>query len=138
MEVSQANSEAYASQGLYKRIKGRHGAYVDIRKPWDPQRNTICELLRPDLVPGSMGDEKEGGFEGLKIVEGTGPHAALTWQRGFTGGMISRKKGMEWFRETLREPPAWTGVTFKGNDEINRYCQNLAEHMVCLYRRSNY
>jgi hypothetical protein len=134
--MTEGSSQAYADQNLYWRIKRRHNDYVDRRRKYDAQRDVICELLRPDLVAGSKDDKPEGAFQGSKIVEGTGPHAALTWQRGFMANMISRKS--IWFREKLREPPKWTGVTFDGNDEVNRYCQDLADHMFDVYRRSNY
>lgn len=130
------NGSAYETQNLHKRIAGRHGAYVDRRQLCDAQRDVIAELLRPDLVPGSAGDLTEGAFEGSGIVEGTGPHAVLVWQRGFMANMISRKD--PWFKEALREPPVWSGVRFKGNDQINQYCQDLADHMTNVYRRSNY
>jgi len=129
-------STAYNQQNLYQRIRGRHGDFVTRRQLYDAQRDVICELLRPDLVKGQVGSKSEGSFEGSKIVEGTGPHAAQVWQRGFMSNMISRKS--EWFRERLKEPPRASGIVFKGNDEVNRYCQDLADHMVDVYRRSNY
>lgn len=135
MELT-ANQNAYSTRPLWDRIKARQGDYEQTRDPWESQWETIIEHLRPDLVAGLLGQKDIGEFEGSKIVEGTGPHAVRVWQRGFQANLISRK--IEWFREQVKEPPAWTGVKFKGNDEVNKYCQELAEHLSERYRRSNY
>jgi hypothetical protein len=127
---------AYDQQNLWQRIQGRHGDYVQRRQAYDAQRDVIAQYLRPDLVRGQTGQKMEGAFEGSSIVEGTGPHAALVWQRGFQGNMISRRG--EWFREQVPEPDRRFGISFKGNDEVNRYCQDMADHMTAVYRRSNY
>jgi len=127
---------AYAQQGLYQRIKRRQSAYETRRQLYDDQRDVICELLRPDLVKGKVGEKDEGGFGSSAIVEGTGPASAQIWQRGFLGNMISRKS--DWFRDKLKEPPRWTGVSFKGNDEVNLYLQDFSDHMSDRYQRSNY
>ncbi|NIW99139.1 MAG: hypothetical protein GWN13_13010, partial [Phycisphaerae bacterium] len=100
------------------------------------QVDVICELFRPDMVKGRVGEKDEGGFASSKIIEGSGPHAALVWQRGFYGNMVSRKS--DWFRDTLIDPPRWTGVKFKGNDEVNQYLQDVDEHIRSVYRRSNF
>jgi hypothetical protein len=128
--------QGYDQQGLYQRIKKRHGQYVTRRQLYDAQRNVICELLRPDLLTGDVGQKTEGAFEHSAIVEGTGPWSLQTWQRGFMGNMVSRRS--EWFRDTIKEPPRWTGYQFKGNDEVNQYLQDLTDHMNEQYNRSNY
>ena len=131
-----AQGSAYDNLNLHQRIEARQSDYEDRRRQYDDQRQVIVELLRPDLVKGTVGTKTEGAFEGSRIIEGTGPHAALTWQQGFMGNMISRKA--EWFRDRLEEPPVWTGVKFKGNDEVNAYCQDVTDHMTRVYQRSNY
>lgn len=127
---------AYATLPLAKRIISRHGEYVTIRARTDDQVDVIKDLFRPDLIRGQVGRKDEGGFAGSGIIEGTAPHAALVWQRGMAGNMYSRKSA--WFRNRLREPPLSTGVRFKGNDQINQYNQEFDEHMIDVYRRSNF
>lgn len=127
---------AYSLQGLYKRIEGRQSQYEDRRSPVDKRRDLIVELLRSDLVRGQVGEKDEGGFECQSIVEGSGPHALRVWARGFRSNLISRK--MPWFREKAKEPDPAFGVTFDGDDEVNRWQQDLADHMSAIYRRSNY
>jgi len=128
---------AYHQQNLYKRIVGRHSDYVKCRTPFDAQRDVIVELLRPDLVAGQVGAKTEGAFEGSSIIEGTGAEVLRVWQRGFGASMFSRRAGQEWFREIAREPPQSTGVTFKGNDQVNQYLQDFAEVISTDMRRSN-
>lgn len=125
---------AYESQNLYQRIKGRHGQYVTRRSPYDAQRDEICERLRPDLVKGQ--DKTEGAFEGGLIVEGTAPYAVLVWCRGFMYNMISRR--IDWFREAVPEPPAGSGISFKGNDQVNQYLQDVKDCIAAAYNRSTY
>lgn len=125
---------AYKEQSLDRRIINRHSDLVTRRNRYDDQRDVICELLRPDLVKG--GEKDEGGFASSKIVEGTGPHAVQIWQRGFYGNIVSRKT--DWFRDKLIDPPKWTGVTFRGNDEVNQYLQDTDDHLRSVYRRSNF
>lgn len=125
---------AYKNQNLYRRIVNRHSNLESKRRLYDDQADVICELLRPDLVKGSEKDE--GGFSSSKIVEGTGPHSALIWQRGFYGNIVSRKA--DWFRDKLIEPPKWTGVKFAGDDKVNEYLQDLDDHLRSVYRRSNF
>jgi hypothetical protein len=127
---------AYSFENLHRRIKRRHEQYVKRRDLYDKQRDAIVEVLRPDLVSGQVGQKAEGAFEGSAIVEGTGPHALRVWARGFRANLISRK--LPWFRERVKDPPWWAGVSFDGNDEVNRYQQDLADHMSAIYRRSNY
>jgi hypothetical protein len=127
---------AYAVQGLYRRIVERHAQYVQRRRQYDAQRNTVVELLRPDLVKGEVGDKDEGGFTTGPIIEGTGPYAALVWQRGFMGNILSRKS--DWFRDKVKEPPPATGVKFDGNDEVNQWLQDIDDQMTAAYRRSTY
>jgi len=132
----ESTSTAYGQQNFHQRIRKRQGDHEDRRRPYDPQRDEIAELLRPDLVKGQVGQKVEGAFEGSAIVEGTAPYSVLVWQRGFQGNMVSRRT--EWFRDRMKEPPRSTGVRFKGNDEVNLYCQDLTEHMMDVYQRSNY
>lgn len=127
---------AYQQQSLHKRITSRQGDLETTRSPVDAQRHLIVEHLRPDLVRGQIGEKDEGAFQNSKIIEGTGPHALRVWARGFRANLISRKE--DWFREQVKEPVRGTGITFKGNDQVNRYCQDLADHMRERYRRSNY
>jgi len=127
---------AYAVQTLCKRIVNRQGDYETQRALVDAQTDEICELFRPDLVKGKVGEKKIGAFEGSKIVEGTGPYSALIWQRGFLGSMLSRKS--DWFKDRLKEPPSWTGIKFKGNDQVNQYLQDFDDHVSSIYKRSNY
>ena len=127
---------AYKIQTFRQRIVKRHGSMKDDRRPFDIQVKEIKELYRPDLVRGEVGKQVKGGFGSPKIIEGTAPHAAIVWQRGFYGGMVSRKS--DWFRDRLIEPPYNTGVVFKGNDEVNQYLQHVDEHMRGVYRRSNF
>jgi hypothetical protein len=127
---------AYKTQALERRMVNRHSDLVTRRNRYDDQADVICEVLRPDLVKGKVGEKDEGGFASSKIVEGTGPHAVQVWQRGFYGNMVSRKS--DWFRDRLMDPPKWTGVTFTGNDEVNTYLQDVDDHLRAVYRRSNF
>jgi hypothetical protein len=130
---------AYANQGMYDRIKGRQGQLEKRRAMYDDQTNVIAERFRPDLVAGKIGELREGAFEGSAIVEGTGPHAARIWQRGFQNNICSRDE--RWFRDHAREPSdprIREFVKFKGNDQVNRYLQNFDDAMYDLYSRSNF
>lgn len=127
---------AYETLSLAKRIVSRHSEYIKIRARTDDQVKVIKGLFRPDLIVGMVGQKDEGGFAGSEIMEGTAPHAAMVWQRGMAGNMFSRKSA--WFRNKLREPPLDTGVKFKGNDQINQYNQDFDDHMIDVYRRSNF
>jgi len=131
-----AENTAYANQSLCKRIIHRQGDYESQRRLIDDQTAEIEELFRPDLVKGLVGEKNIGAFEGSKIIEGTGPYSALIWQRGFLGSIMSRKSA--WFRDKLKEPPTWSGVKFKGNDQVNQYIQDLDDHINAVYNRSNY
>jgi len=137
IEATQSGpNESYSTRSLYQRIKSRHFDYESRRDLYDDQRDVIVELLRPDLVSGRVGQKEAGDFSGSQIVEGSGPHALRIWQRGFQVNMISRK--VDWFREQVKDPPGWTGVKFKGNDQVNQWCQDVADHISGRYRRSNY
>ncbi|MFH0981883.1 MAG: portal protein [Planctomycetota bacterium] len=137
MTLSTISTNSYESQSLAERVRGRQSEYEGRRNLTDAQRDAIVEVCRPDLVAGLVGPKTEGAFEGSEIVEGTAVHALQIWARGFRVGMMSRRPGREWFREVVRDPPRWTGVQFTGNDEVNRYCQDLAEVLQADMRRSN-
>jgi len=126
----------YQTQNLYQRIIARQGHYETKRQKYDDQNDVICELFRPDLVRGLIGQKEEGLFDNSKIVEGTGPYSLQIWQRGFLGNMITRKA--DWFRDKLEEPEPWRGITFDGMDEVNTYLQDLDDHLSAMYRKSNY
>ena len=134
MAVNTGN--AYSSMKFARRIINRQAEYEIRRGLTDAQNDVICELFRPDLVKGLVGQKQEGAFSGSGIIEGTGPHAAIVWSRGFTGNMVSRKSA--WFRDKVKEPPSWMGVKFKGNDEVNRYIQDMDDHLNEVYRRSTF
>ena len=127
---------AYSQESFFKRITGRQAQYIQRRSLYDAQRDVIVELTRPDLVAGQTGEKAEGAFEGSKIIEGSAPHALRIWSRGFRSNLLSRRE--PWFRERAKEPDRNTGVTFDGNDEVNQYQQDLADHLRAVYRRSNY
>ena len=130
------SGQAYSTLAFSKRMVNRHSEYVTRRRLTDDQNDVIAELFRPDLVRGLVGQKIEGAFSSPKIVESTGPHAAMVWARGFTGNMVSRKS--QWYREKLKEPPRQTGVTFKGNDEVEQYIQDVDDHLTDVYRRSTF
>ena len=127
---------SYKNQSLCKRIIARQASYETERSLVDAQTDVICELLRPDLVKGLVGQKEVGAFEGSRIIESTGPHSARIWQRGFLNSMISRKSA--WYRNKVKEPPSWTGIKFKGDDDINQWLQDMADHTSSIYKRSNY
>lgn len=134
--VADNTGQAYSTLAFSKRIVRRQGEYETRRSLTDDQVEVIEELFRPDLVTGLVGQKKEGAFSSSKIVESTGPHAAMVWARGFTGNMVSRKA--PWWREKLREPPRQTGVKFKGNDDVEQYIQDIDDHLRDVYRRSTF
>ena len=130
---------AYSQQTFFDRIKNRQTHYEQRRSLYDDQRDVICELTRPDLVAGKLGELDEGAFQGSQIIEGTGPYSALVWQRGFQGNIVARK--FNWFRHMMREseyPRIRRMITFKGNDQVNQYLQAVDEHMRMVYKRSNF
>jgi len=129
-------AESYSTQSFAKRVIGRQGEFETRRSLYNDQTDVICEYLRPDLIKGKVGQKDEGGFSSSKIVESSGPHAVLVWQRGFLGNMLDRKS--PWFRDKLREPPRDTGIVFKGNDEVNTYLQDVDDHLIEVYRRSTF
>jgi hypothetical protein len=127
---------AYSGQKLFERIIARQKDYERRRELYDKQADVICELFRYDLVKGQAGQKNEGAFEHAQIIEGTAPYAAQVWNRAFTAGTVSRKD--EWFHQKLKEPPRWTGVRFKGNDQVNEYLQDIDDVISDMYARSNF
>lgn len=126
----------YSNHNLRTRIINRHSDFVARRSPYDDQTDEICDLFRPDLVKGLVGDKEEGAFASSRIIEGTAPYAAQVWQRGFYGNIMSMKT--PWWRDKLTEPPTWSGIKFKGNDDVNQYLQDVDDHLRSVYRKSNF
>ncbi len=127
---------AYSNERFWDRINSRQGSLEGRRALYDDQANVICELFRPDLVAGKLGELREGAFEGSQIIEGTGPNAARIWQRGFQGGIMDPES--DWFKDRARESSRQNAPKFKGNDEVNQYLQDFDDHMVAKYRQSNF
>jgi hypothetical protein len=132
---------AYSEKSFYDRAWDRHAEYVKRREKVDSRRDEIVEHIRPDLITGLLEElhDKEGMQLGDTIIEGTPPWCALVWSRGFQANMVGRK--IQWARRRVEEnpdPEVRRFVTFKGNDDVNKYQQALDETMSAVYRKSNF
>ena len=118
---------AWKEKNLWERIVDRQGRLESVRSVWDPQREDIVEFVRPDL---NVTIDDKGKFVGSNIYEGTPEWAARTMARGFQGNMVSQS--VEWIRHVMPEP------FLKGVDEVNKWLQEFTEHMLSVYKNSNY
>jgi hypothetical protein len=118
---------AWKDKNLYDRITDRQKKLEKQKGYWEPQLEDIAEFTRPDLTAEV---DDQGKFVGSSIYEGTPVWAARTMARGFQGNMVSQS--VEWLRHAMPE------LFFKGNDEVNKWLQAITEHMLSVYKRSNY
>jgi hypothetical protein len=102
-----------------------------IREPWETDCDNIIDLFRPDLNRfASKGTDTRRKILAPHIHEGTGPWAARLMSDGIQGNLVSQS--LDWIRYLVEE--TW----LKGNDDINKWLQELEEHMLWVYRKSNF
>jgi hypothetical protein len=125
---------SYDQKNLYERIQIRQGEMEKDRDPLEVDCDRIINLFRPDIVKfrnkksGSYDDEVKG-ILGAGIFEGTGPWAAGLMSDGFQGNLVSTS--IPWIRYLMDDK------RFDGNDEVNKWLQDLEEHMLSVYREPN-
>ncbi len=127
---------SYDEKNLYERIKIRQGEMELQREPLEVDCDKIINLFRPDLVKFRNKGGKGGSYEdevrgilGAGIYEGTGPWAAGLMSDGFQGNLVS--PSIPWIRYKMDDK------RFDGNDEVNKWLQDLEEHMLSVYREPN-
>ncbi len=121
----------YKDKNLFERIIDRHGIMKSMRAPWEEDCDNIINIFRPDLVRfSSKNTNTERKILGANIHEGTGPWALRLMADGIQGNLVSQS--IDWVRYQVGEEH------LKGNDDINKWLQNLEEHMLAVYRKSNF
>lgn len=127
LTASEIMTRPYEEKNLFERVTDRQTYVEKIRAPWEVDCDNIIDRFRPDLERfKDMGvGAKKKGMLGSKIYEGTGPWAARLMADGIQGNLVSQS--IEWIRYSMAE------LFFKGNDEVNKWLQNLEEHMLSVY-----
>ena len=125
---------SYEEKNLYERIILRQSDMESMRDPLDLDCDRIISLFRPDMI--RYADRKDDttkdqmkGILGANIHEGTGPWASRLMSDGLQGNLVSAS--IDWIRYTMDEQ------IFKGNDQVNKWLQELEEHMLSIYREPN-
>lgn len=95
--------------------------------PFETANDEIVQQFRPDL---GIDIDLDGDFFGDQIYEGTAPWAARIMATGFQGNTIS--KAIDWLFYKMQQED------LNGIDEIDIWLQKRKEHMVGVYRRSNF
>lgn len=120
---------SYEEKNLYMRIIDRQGTMENIREPWEVDSDNIIDMFRPDLNRFSnKNTDTSRKILGSHIHEGTGPWAARLMADGIQGNLVSQS--IDWVRYLVDE--SW----LKGNDDINKWLQELEEHMLSVYKKS--
>jgi len=121
----------YKDKTLYERMIDRHGTMKNMREPWEKDSDNIISIFRPDLVRFSRKDmDTKRKILGANIHEGTGPWAVRLMADGIQGNLVSQS--IDWIRYQVEEDH------LRGNDEINKWLQDLEDHMLSVYRKSNF
>jgi len=122
---------AYADKNLYERIIDRQVYMEQVREPIENDCDKIIDNFNPDLTRFTEYKGKgKPSILGAKIYEGTGPWAVNLMADGFQGNLVSHS--IEWFRYSMAEKK------FKGNDETNKWLQELEDYMYSVYRNSKF
>jgi len=117
---------AWEDKTLCQKIIDRQGRFANLREPYDSRFADIVDFCDPNLT--AWNEDTEGQFRGKKIYEGTPPWALRVMGDGWLGTLLSET--LRWFKYVFPEPQ------LRGNDQINKWLQNLEEHMYSVYRNS--
>jgi hypothetical protein len=135
-------------KSLSQKILDRQARYEQIREPWNYRMSEIIEFCDPGLTAwegdygsgtvyyhagqavsgGSYDNGVEGRFRGTRSYEGTPPWGLRVMANGWQGSLISRV--IQWFKYMFPEP------RLRGNDDVNRWMQELEDFMYSVYRTS--
>lgn len=123
----------YEQKNLFERIMMRMGDMELMREPLENDCDRIIDMFRPDMVKyrdrAEFNDSRQKGILGSNIHEGTGPWAMRLMSDGMQGNLVS--SSIEWVRYLMDDK------AFEGNDEVNKWLQDLEEHMLSVYREPN-
>jgi len=117
---------AWQDMTIWERFIDEHSRLKLLRNDFDASRKVIAEQFRPDIV----GKHGRGQFTGQDIIEGTGPWALGVMTRGLLGSLAG--PSFTWIQYAVMER------VFKGNDRINKWLQEIREHMEPVYRHSTF
>ena len=118
-------TKPYEKKNLFERVSDRQTYVESIRAPWEVDCDNIIDRFRPDLERFADVKSRKKGMLGAKIFEGTGPWAGRLMADGIQGNLVSQS--IEWIRYAMAEQ------IFKGNDQVNKWLQQLEEHMLSVY-----
>ncbi len=117
---------AYPNMNFNQKALNRHQRLVSLRQPYNDRMADIIDFCEPGLTAWET--DTEGEFRGEKIFEGTPPWALRTMTDGWIGNTVSESN--PWLKYLL---PA-----LAGNDDVNKWLQNLEDHMYPVYRQSEF
>lgn len=135
----------YSQMSLTKKILDRQLQLERIREPYDPRMAEIIDYCDPGLTEwsnrthgysssGASGglwsydNGVEGRFRGQKIYEGTPPWALRVMADGWIGSLVSQVR--PWMKYQFPDKE------LRGNDDVNKWMQDLEDHMIVVYRSS--
>jgi hypothetical protein len=119
---------AYSDLKLYERIDLKFEQLETKHVKQQAMRDVVCQLFRPDLgIETDTGSD--GDFFGENIFEGTASWAARVMATSLQGKMIS--KNIDWIMYVM------TQFELRGIDKLDIWCQDIKDHMVSVYERSN-
>lgn len=138
----------YSKMSLTRRILDRQIQLEDIRAPYDPRMAEIIDYCDPGLTEWSnrthsssnqgssfssggvwsFDNGVEGRFRGQKIYEGTPSWGLRVMADGWIGSLVSQVRA--WMKYQFPDKE------LRGNDDINKWMQDLEDHMIVVYRNS--